>query len=490
MKKLTDVVNSIPVFQVNKEINDIEINGVEIDSREVKQGDLFICIDGYTVDGHNYVKQAEANGASAIVAEKPVAELAIPVIIVRNTVKAVALLANAYYDNPTQELQLIGITGTNGKTSVTYLLDEIFQKNKQKTGVIGTIQMKILNKRIPVSNTTPEAAFLQKGFREMINSGVDTAIMEVSSHALEMGRVNGCDFDIAVFTNLSQDHLDYHADMESYFLAKSRLFQQLGNQYRVNHPKFAVINQDDKYSEKFMAATTQPVITYGIETDADVRATHLQLNANGTSFQLETFKGNIHISSKLMGKFSVYNMLAAVATSLLAQIPLETIRAALEETAGVNGRFEPVQIGQSYGVVVDYAHTPDSLENVLQTMRGFAEGKIYVVVGCGGDRDKTKRPLMANIASEYADYAIFTSDNPRSENPNAIIADMVAGLEYSNYDVIVDRKEAIEKSIAMANRNDMILIAGKGHETYQIIGSKKYDFDDRIVAKAAIAKNV
>ncbi|WP_112180754.1 MULTISPECIES: UDP-N-acetylmuramoyl-L-alanyl-D-glutamate--2,6-diaminopimelate ligase [Paraliobacillus] len=490
MKKLQEVLDIIPVYQLNQTLDNININGVTIDSREVQKGNLFICIDGYTVDGHNFAKQAEANGAHAIVAEKPLDGINIPVIYVRDTIKAVGLLANSYYDNPTQALQLIGITGTNGKTSVTYLLDAIFQKNQQKTGVIGTIQMKIGERKVPVANTTPEASFLQKGFKEMIDSGVETAIMEVSSHALEMGRVNGCDFNIAVYTNLSQDHLDYHDSMESYFQAKSRLFQQLGNRYDPKKPKYAVINQDDEYSEKFINATTQPVVTYGIDNEADVRATNLELNANGTSFELVTYKGNIAISSKLMGKFSIYNMLAAVATALLSNIPLKIIKEALEETAGVSGRFEPVQIGQTYGVVVDYAHTPDSLENVLQTMRGFAEGDIYVVVGCGGDRDKTKRPLMANIAVNYATHAIFTSDNPRSEDPSVIIEDMIRGIDMNNYDVIIDRKEAIEKSIALAKRNDMILIAGKGHETYQIIGPQTLDFDDRKVAKHAIEKRL
>ncbi|GGM20573.1 UDP-N-acetylmuramoyl-L-alanyl-D-glutamate--2,6-diaminopimelate ligase [Paraliobacillus quinghaiensis] len=486
MKRLVDVLAILPTYQVNQAISDISMNGLTIDSRQVKSGDLFICIEGYTVDGHDFVKQAEANGACAIVAQKALNETNIPVIYVRDTVRILALLANSYYDMPTNDLQLIGVTGTNGKTSVTNLLDDIFKLDKRVTGSIGTIQMKIADTIHEVSNTTPEASFLQKSFRNMVDQGVKTAIMEVSSHALEIGRVNGCDFNIAIFTNLSQDHLDYHGDMPSYFQAKSRLFRQLGNRYDPDNPKYAVINLDDAYSENFIHATTQPVVTYGIEQKADVSASQIKLEANGTTFILETFYGNITIKSKLIGKFSIYNMLAAATASLLAGVPLETVKEALENTTGVRGRFEPVLAGQPFGVIVDYAHTPDSLENVLQTMQGFVKGKIYVVVGCGGDRDRTKRPLMAQIASKYADYAFYTSDNPRSEDPDSIIADMVTGLEATNYEVIIDREKAIKKSITSASENDMILIAGKGHETYQIIGTEIVDFDDRAVATEAI----
>ncbi|MFB1051929.1 UDP-N-acetylmuramoyl-L-alanyl-D-glutamate--2,6-diaminopimelate ligase [Paraliobacillus sp. JSM ZJ581] len=490
MKQLIDLLHTIPQYQGNQDIPSIEIKGITIDSRQVQQGYLFFCIEGYTVDGHDFVEQAIENGAVAVVAEKQLSTCNVPVFYVRNTTKALGYLANAFYDTPTQKLDLIGVTGTNGKTSVTSLINEMLQATQEVTGLIGTIEMKIAAESFPVANTTPEISFLQKGFYRMIQAGVQTAVMEVSSHALELGRVNGCDFDIAVFTNLSQDHLDYHGSMDQYFLAKSRLFQQLGNVYDKNKPKYAVINTDDAYSEQLIDATVQPVITYGIDKSADVHAKNISLHANGSKFILQTFKGNIEITSKLMGKFSIYNMLAAVSVALLKGISLKNIKNVLEHTTGISGRFEPVQAGQSYGVVVDYAHTPDSLQNVLETMNEFTQGKTYVVVGCGGDRDKTKRPLMGEIACKYADYAIFTSDNPRSEDPQAILGDMIKDLKTANYELEVNRKQAIEKIIALANENDMILIAGKGHETYQIIGNETLPFDDREIAKKAITNNL
>ncbi|CQR47794.1 UDP-N-acetylmuramoyl-L-alanyl-D-glutamate--L-lysine ligase [Paraliobacillus sp. PM-2] len=486
MKQLIELLNTIPQYQGNKSIPSIEIKGITIDSRKVQQGYLFFCIEGYTVDGHDFVNQAIENGAVAVIAQKQVASYTVPVIYVKDTVKALGYIANAFYDYPTQRLELIGVTGTNGKTSVTNLINEMLQVNQNITGLIGTIEMKIANQSYPVANTTPEISFLQQSFKQMITEGVDTAIMEVSSHALELGRVNGCDFDIAVFTNLSQDHLDYHGTMNNYFSAKSRLFQQLGNTYYKDKPKYAVINVDDVYGPEFMHATVQPVITYGIDKLADVHAKNITLHASGSTFVLETFKGDIEINSKLMGKFSIYNMLAAASVALLKGISLTTIKYVLEHTSGVSGRFEPIQVGQSFGVIVDYAHTPDSLQNVLETIKEFSQGKIYVVVGCGGDRDKTKRPLMAEIACKYADQAVFTSDNPRSEDPQAILEDMIRNLNITNYQLEVDRKKAIEKTVALANGNDMILIAGKGHEAYQIIGNDTLPFDDREVAAEAI----
>ncbi|WP_079709359.1 UDP-N-acetylmuramoyl-L-alanyl-D-glutamate--2,6-diaminopimelate ligase [Paraliobacillus ryukyuensis] len=489
MKQLEELVKLIPQIAEDNTIPSVEITGITVDSRQVKPGYLFFCIVGYTVDGHDFVEQAIANGASAIVAEKPLPDCAVPVIYARDVVKTLAIVANAFYDFPTQQLSLIGVTGTNGKTTVTNLINEMLQANNHITGTIGTIQMTIANQSYRVANTTPEASFLQHSFDQMVKEKVDTAVMEVSSHALELGRVNGCDFDIAVFTNLSQDHLNYHGTMENYFLAKSRLFQQLGNSYAKEKPKYAVINADDDYSTRLIHQTVQPTLTYGIVEEADVRAENIVLNENGCDFCLQTYKGSIDIHSKLMGKFSIYNMLAAATAALLRDIPLAIIKKVLETTNGVSGRFEPVNRGQSYGVIVDYAHTPDSLQNVLQTIKEFAKGKVYVIVGCGGDRDKTKRPFMAEIACKYADQAIFTSDNPRTENPDAILEDMIVGLNHTNYQLEVDRRKAIEKTIALADESDIILIAGKGHETYQIVGKEMVPFDDREIAANAIMEN-
>lgn len=485
--KLKELLSVIPFYRAIGSIENINITDIEMDSRKVEVGDAFVCISGFTVDGHDFAKEAEAKGASVIIAEKEV-EVNIPLVIVSDTSRALAMLAAKFYDYPTKNMSLIGVTGTNGKTTITYLLEEIFQLNKEKTGVIGTIQMKIGDESFPIANTTPDALYLQRAFYEMKEKAVERAIMEVSSHALDLGRVYGSDFDVAIFTNLSQDHLDYHKNMDDYLRAKSLLFAQLGNSYNEDSKKFAIINEDDPSRDLLKRSTAQHILTYGCKHKADVMAKNIQLNAQGTSFVMETPIGSTTIHSRLIGMFNVYNMLASAAAAIASGISLQVIKEALEKTKGVSGRFEPVNAGQNYVVIVDYAHTPDSLENVLETIKGFAEKNVYVVVGCGGDRDRTKRPLMAKAALKYADHAFFTSDNPRTEDPQAILNDMVHGLdeEKDKYTVIVDRKDAIKQAIQHADEKDIILIAGKGHETYQIIGTQKYDFDDRKVAKEAI----
>jgi UDP-N-acetylmuramoyl-L-alanyl-D-glutamate--2,6-diaminopimelate ligase len=483
---LDELVSCLPFYQTNKSIDNIEVTNIVMDSRKVVSGNLFVCIAGYTVDGHDFVKQAEQKGAVAIVAEKPV-DSKLPTIYVADSHRALSMLAVKFFENPTSKLPLIGVTGTNGKTTVTYLLEAIFQLAGRKTGVIGTIHMKIGEKTYPVVNTTPDALMLQQSFKHMVDEGVDQAIMEVSSHALVQGRAHGCDYDMAIFTNLSQDHLDFHKDMDEYLRAKSLLFAQLGNNYTEEKLKFAIINEDETASKVLKESTAQHVITYGINKPSQVTATNIKLGAKGIHFQLQTPVGNIHIKSKLMGKFNVYNMLAASAAAIATNIPLSVIQTAFEQIGGVNGRFEPVNEGQPFAVIVDYAHTPDSLENVLQTVKEFATERVFVVVGCGGDRDRTKRPIMAKIAVEYADKAILTSDNPRTEDPQAILDDMISGLSQdSTYEVIVDRKEAIYEAVHQAAPGDIIVIAGKGHETYQQIGHTKHDFDDRKVAREAI----
>ncbi|WP_010530448.1 UDP-N-acetylmuramoyl-L-alanyl-D-glutamate--2,6-diaminopimelate ligase [Lentibacillus jeotgali] len=483
--RLSELLTVLPFYNTSAALDNLEISGVETDSRKVAEGNLFICIQGFTVDGHDFIDQAANNGAHAVLAEKEV-NASVPVIRIDDTSKALAMLASKFYDYPTRQFPLIGVTGTNGKTTITYLLESIFQHYKRKTGIIGTIQMKIGNDAYPVHNTTPDALYLQKTFHEMNEHDVDTAIMEVSSHALDMGRVHGCDFDIAVFTNLSQDHLDYHPDMNDYLHAKSLLFAQLGNTYNEGQKKFAVINEDDPNSAFLIKSTAQHVLTYGCQSGAQVKAEDINLDVTKTTFTMHTPIGSVMINSSLIGKFNVYNMLAASAAAISAGIPLEVIKEALEAMQGVSGRFEPVEGSHEFAAVVDYAHTPDSLENVLQTIKGFAENNVYVVVGCGGDRDKTKRPLMASVALQYADQVIFTSDNPRTEDPQAILDDMTKGLNETHFSVIENRKDAIFHAISLAKKGDIILIAGKGHETYQDIGRARYDFDDREVAKAAI----
>lgn len=468
-----------------------EIHGIQIDSRQVQPGDLFIALKGTQVDAHRFVGQAVENGAAAVMVERSVAFSGIPVIQVPDTRRAMAVVAAQFYHYPTKELKLIGVTGTNGKTTTTYLIEQLLKHKGSLTGVIGTIQTKIGKKKFATRNTTPEVIDLQKTFRMMKDEGCEYSVIEVSSHALDMGRTRGCQFRIGVFTNLTQDHLDYHGTMENYREAKSLLFSQLGNAYAedLEDNTYAVFNADDKASGYFMKRTPAQVITYGIEQPADVKAEDIRFTSSGTAFTLKTFRGEVPIRLRLVGKFNVYNVLAAVSVALIEGMELKQIQSALAEVKGISGRFEPVDLGQPYSVLVDYAHTPDSLENALTTIREFAKGRVICIVGCGGDRDRSKRPMMAEIAVKNSDFAIFTSDNPRTENPVTILDDMMVGVDQypkDRYMVIKDRKEAIYEAVAKAKPEDVILIAGKGHETYQEVNGVRHHFDDREVAGDAI----
>jgi UDP-N-acetylmuramoyl-L-alanyl-D-glutamate--2,6-diaminopimelate ligase len=464
---------------------DLEITSIENDNRKVQKGSLFICIKGYTVDGHDFAESAVKNGAAAILAERPLS-LDVPVILVKDTTRAMAVLADTLYGQPTKKLHLIGITGTNGKTTTSHLIEKIMVDAGQKTGLIGTMYTKIAEKTIETKNTTPESLTLQKNFQQMVEAGVNTAVMEVSSHALDLGRVHGCDYDVAVFTNLTQDHLDYHKTMDEYKRAKSLLFAQLGNTFDHHKPKFAVLNADDPASDMYSRSTAAHVITYGIDNKADIQAKNIQMTSSGTHFNLFVETEKFPIQMQLIGRFSVYNVLASIAASLVSGVEINEIIKSIESVEGVSGRFELVNAGQDFTVIVDYAHTPDSLENVLKTVQHFAKKRIFVIVGCGGDRDRTKRPLMAQIACQLATDPILTSDNPRSEDPLAILKEMEVGVAGEKYKIIPDRKEAIHTAIQQATTGDVILIAGKGHETYQIIGNVVHDFDDRLVAREAI----
>ncbi|WP_223700320.1 UDP-N-acetylmuramoyl-L-alanyl-D-glutamate--2,6-diaminopimelate ligase [Sutcliffiella deserti] len=482
--KLQNLIKYLHRYQVSSSINP-EITSVVMDSRKAKPGSLFFCIKGYTVDGHQFVEEAIQNGAVAIIAER-VLHVSIPVIVVPDTKRAMAILADIFYGQPTHKIHMIGITGTNGKTTTSHIIESIFQKHGQKTGLIGTIYMKIGNQTNPVRNTTPDALTLQETFHHMVQSNVETVVMEVSSHALHMGRVYGCDYDVAVFTNLTQDHLDYHKTMEEYQFAKSLLFSSLGYSYNLEKPKFAVLNADDPASACFSQATAAQVITYGIKNPSDIMAENLEMTGKGTKFDLVYDNKIIPIQLKLVGEFSVYNVLAAIAASHVSNIPMDTIVSVVEEMEGVPGRFEVIDEGQNFTVIVDYAHTPDSLENVLKTTRTLVKNRVTCVVGCGGDRDRSKRPLMAKTAVIHADRAIFTSDNPRTEDSNQIFSDMKSGVTNRSYEIIEDRREAIFTAIREAKADDIVLIAGKGHETYQLIGNRVIEFDDRKIAREAI----
>ncbi len=487
--QLKDLVQSLVIKKIVGDAN-VEIKDIKIDSRQVQPGDLFIALRGLNVDGHRFVDKAIAQGAAAVIVEEAT-EVLCPMVVVPDTRKAMAVVAATFYHHPTKELRVIGVTGTNGKTTTTHLIQRILNDQKKKTGLIGTISMKIGDREFPVNNTTPEIVDLQKSFRMMLDQGCEYATIEVSSHALAMGRTRGCEFRIAVFTNLTQDHLDYHETMEKYRDAKGILFCQLGTRYanEVDLQQIAVLNSDDPVSAYYAQLTPAQVVTYGIDQEADVRAENIHLTAKGTEFVLSTFRGQINVSLQLVGKFNIYNALAAASVALLEGIPLEDIKKSLETVSGVSGRFERVQAGQPYTVLVDYSHTPDSLENALMTIREFGSQRVICVVGCGGDRDRSKRPIMAQIAEKYSDLTILTSDNPRTESPEAILADMVEGIkdkDPSRYVVITDREEAIQYAIHQAQEDDVILIAGKGHETYQEINGVFYDFDDRLVANKAI----
>ncbi|MFZ0477460.1 MAG: UDP-N-acetylmuramoyl-L-alanyl-D-glutamate--2,6-diaminopimelate ligase [Halobacillus sp.] len=484
--KMKKLLKLMPFYKVTQPLSDITVQGISMDSRSTGPGDLFICIHGVEADGHEYVQEAEAKGAAVIMAEREVIT-SLPVVIVNDTVRALAMAASIFYGFPSEHLRVIGVTGTNGKTTITYLLDEIFRNYNQRTGMIGTIQVSIAGKTYPVKNTTPDSLSLQRYFAEMRKVKVTTAIMEVSSHALDQGRVYGCDFDIAIYTNLTRDHLDYHDNFDDYLRAKSLLFAQLGNGYNKGRRKFAVINKDSKQAKRFIRSTSQSLLTYGIHSNADIMAKNITLRETGAAYILETPKGEIAINSPLMGLFSIYNMLAAAGAAILSGIPLTVIKHAFETTRGVRGRFEPVREGQQYGVVIDYAHTPDSLKNALKTISEFCKGSIYVVVGCGGDRDRSKRPYMADAAMQGADYVIFTTDNPRTEDPKQIFQDMTSHLSDS-FELIEDREQAIEYALRVAKAGDMVLIAGKGHETYQEVNGVRHHFDDSEVAKMILKR--
>jgi len=470
-----------------------ECRGISIDSRKISPGDLFICLPGHTVDGHDYANKAAEAGAAALVVQRWLDDVTLPQLKVKDSRVAMAVLGNVFFDFPSSRMKVIGVTGTNGKTTTTYLIERILLDQGKSAGLIGTIQRRFAGQTFPMSGTTPESLDLQRYLHEMKEADTDYCVMEVSSHALDQGRVKGTKFRTAVFTNLTQDHLDYHKSMEEYRAAKGLFFSRLGNTYASSPEErsYAVLNADDPASAYFAKQTAVEIVTYGVDQEADVRASNIRITAKGTTFRADTFLGNIDITLKMVGKFNVYNALAAMTVALLEGVSLQDIKSSLEAVPGVDGRVEAVDEGQSFAVIVDYAHTPDGLENVLNAVNEFAKGRVICVFGCGGDRDRTKRPIMGKIAARLSGYVIVTSDNPRTEDPELILKDIEAGLEEDGvprerYELIVDRREAIQKAIEMASPEDVVLIAGKGHETYQLIGKEVHDFDDRIVAKEAI----
>lgn len=471
---------------------DVEISGIELDSRKVKPGDLFVCINGAKADGHKYAEQAIQHGAAALVTEKPM-DCRVPMIVVKHSREALSRLASLFYGNPSREMNVIGITGTNGKTTSSYIIEKILNDCGKRAGVMGTIETRLGEISAPMERTTVESHELQKSLRWMRENSAEYCVMEVSSHALKFGRAKGTHFRTALFTNLTQDHLDYHHTMEEYRAAKGLLFSRLGNDFSADPEcrQYAVLNMDDPASAVYAKLTAAEVVTYGLRDEADVRAEHIRVTAQGTYFEAVTFEGTVSIHLKLLGRFNVYNALGAIAVSLLEGVPLDSIKNSLEEMRPVQGRMEIVDEGQDFTVVVDYSHTPDGLDNALKTIREFTEGRVVCVFGCGGDRDRTKRPLMGEIAGRYSDYVFVTSDNPRSENAEAILQEIEPGVKKSGksqeqYELLPDRRAAIQKAVGAAAAKDVILIAGKGHETYQILNDRTIHFDDREEARQAL----
>ncbi|HET7875422.1 MAG TPA: UDP-N-acetylmuramoyl-L-alanyl-D-glutamate--2,6-diaminopimelate ligase, partial [Methylomirabilota bacterium] len=468
------------------------VTGVAYDSRRVKQGELFVAVPGLRQDGRRFVDDALARGAAALVVEPPdpLPGSATARIVVPSSREALARLADAYYGHPSGSLTVVGITGTNGKTTTSYLVDALLRARGGLTGLVGTIQYRVGDETWPAGQTTPEALELQSLVRRMADRGVAAVAMEVSSHALELHRVDGVDFDIAVFTNLTQDHLDFHGTLDRYRAAKTRLFTLLAAGAKPG--RAAVVNSDDPSGAAMLAAAGPGVrrLTFGM-SQADIWPRRYTSGMDGIRLEAETPAGPVEIASPLVGEHNVMNLLGAVGVGLAVGLAPERIGRALGAVGVVPGRFERVETGQPFLVIVDYAHTPDALERVLGTARKLVPpgGRLAVVFGCGGDRDRGKRPLMGGIAARLADRVWVTSDNPRSEKPDAIIVEIVAGIPAAALDrcvTMADRKAAIRDALVWARAGDVVVIAGKGHETYQIVGSEVLPFDDRAQARAAL----
>lgn len=452
----------------------IEINDPQYDSRKIKCEDMFFAIGGFNVDGHNFISKAIENGAKAVVVEKDVTLVeGITFIKVENGRRALAIAASNFYNNPSKKMKIIGITGTNGKTTSAFMLKGILEAKGYKVGLIGTIANYIGNKEIHTEKTTPESLELQKLFKDMVDSDIDYCVMEVSSHSLDLDRVYGIEFSQGIFTNLTQDHLDFHKTFENYFNAKSKLFKIC---------KHSVVNVDDSYGIKLLEKINSRVTTYSIEKESDLKGTDINLESTGIIFNLKGNEKTYKVQLPIPGRYNVYNALGCIGAALDEGIDMDTIVEGLSKVT-VPGRCENLTLGMNLGfqVIRDYSHTPDSLKNILENLRELTKGKLICIFGCGGDRDRTKRPIMGEIGTELSDIAIITSDNPRSEDPYMILEDIKAGVEKSNYKLIENRREAIKTALLLGEKDDIIVIAGKGHETYQILKNETIHFDEKEV---------
>jgi UDP-N-acetylmuramoyl-L-alanyl-D-glutamate--2,6-diaminopimelate ligase len=476
--KLSNVLAGVPGVNLcgNPDEN---IRGISCSSKTIQPDDLFAALKGEKADGYDFIGEALDRGAIAFLSDREKPEnFPKTWIQVLNSRKALALCAANLYEHPSHKLKVVGITGTKGKTTITYILEEILKKVDIKTGVIGTISYRGPATQRVAERTTPEAPDLQRMMREMVDSGATHCVMEVSSHSLELNRVIGIDFDVAVFTNLSGEHLDYHHTMEEYFEAKKKLF------LIPSRKKMAVINCDDSWGKKLLTELRLDSITYGTTPAAQIRAEAFTFTQEGLEMTVQYAEGEILVSSRLLGKPNMYNILASIACALVLKVPVHGIKEGIASLDGVPGRFEKINNAFGYNIFVDYAHTDDALKNLLETAKELNYGRILLVFGAGGDRDRQKRPRMGEVAGKYADWAILTSDNPRTEDPMAILSDIEEGISKTGpdkYELEPDRKSAIHKALSMAERGDCILVAGKGHEDYQILKDKIIPFKDKDV---------
>ena len=470
---------------------DGSITSVTDDSRSVSSGSLFVAVKGERVDGHKYVGQAIKAGAAAIVGQDSVERASVPFVQVTDSRKALGLIGSRFYGDPSAQLAMIGVTGTNGKTTTTYLCKALLEHMGRRVGLIGTVAYQVGAETIPASHTTPGAVELQRLLANMNEAQLDSVVMEVSSHALAMDRTAGCEYDVAVFTNLTQDHLDYHRTMEEYFQAKLRLFTGLGQGKKTRQR--AIVNMDDPRGVYVRAACRVPVWGYALNVSADLVAENVRLSMNGSTFTAATPAGTFTVESRLVGEHNVYNLLGAIGVALHGGATCDQVREAVARVSNVPGRFERVSAGQDFTVVVDYAHTEDALVRLLTAAATLKTQRIITLFGCGGDRDRGKRPKMGRAAVEFSDVVILTSDNPRTEDPLTILREVEAGVREAlqgrpsvQYHMVADRREAIGTAVRLARPGDILLIAGKGHEDYQLVGTKKMHFDDREVAREAI----
>lgn len=492
LRKVIDSLDSPGILN----FHDFPIRGITSDSKSVKDGFIFVAIKGSCNDGHRFIQEAMNNGAGAVIVQAPESKPLTPaqiekqflcqipkactLISVSNTRSALAKLAALFFGYPAKKFKIIGITGTNGKTTISYLIENLFKQTGSQVAVIGTINYRFKEKVIPAYITTPGPIDIQCLLAEIKKAGIGCVVMEVSSHALEQDRVSGIDFSYAIFTNLTHDHLDYHLNMELYFKAKAKLFTAM-------IPKaVSIINIDDSHSKRLIGLTRSKIITYGLNNNAQISARDIRFDIKGAKFIASTPKGDLDIDSRLIGRHNVYNILACIAFGFAEHLELDIIKKAIDGFKPVPGRLERIDCGQDFSVFIDYAHTDDALKNVLTSLKEFSVGKITIVFGCGGNRDKTKRAKMGKVASQLADFVIVTSDNPRDEKPEEIIKDITQGIMTENYKVIPDRKAAIFESLSMAGRGDIILIAGKGHELYQIFKDKAVHFDDREIVRQCL----